>query len=80
LRSAQPKNLIHTHDFDFALIQETFLEPTKNFKPPCFIVIRKDLSAGHEGGLMILIKRGIRFSEVNIKCDIEHQAIKFFPA
>lgn len=68
------KHFISVRDIDICLIQETFLKPKKQFSLPGYVVLRKD-RLDPRGGLLILIKQGIRFSEIKINSDIEAQAI-----
>jgi exonuclease III len=77
-RFRELKNFLSSNSFDIVLIQETFLKPGRYLKFPGFTQIRKDRENTPKGGLLTLVKEGLKFAEIECQTSLEYQAIKVY--
>lgn len=66
------------NNIDVGAVQESFLKDKDKFYMPGFTVVRKDRIDGQGGGLLFLVKHGIKFSTIDDKelSAFEHMTIK----
>jgi exonuclease III len=69
------KHFLLQKQVDIVCLQETFLKPTKTANFPGYTTIRKD-RIDRKGGLLILVKQGIKFVEIKTNDSVECQVIK----
>lgn len=61
-------------------VQESFLKPwhKKKYKVPGYTPIRQDREVGEKGGLVILIRKGLDYTENDVPPDMECQSIRVY--
>jgi exonuclease III len=75
------KNHLNQYPYDFLCLQETRVKTTKDIRIYGYTIERKDRpnnSAHSGGGLVIAIKNGISYTNIDIKDDHDTMAIKFY--
>ena len=71
------ENFINEQAPDVVCLQETFLKPHMEFNLPGYEIIRKDRLYNQKGGLAILIRENIGYSEIETKSmQIEYMKMK----
>ena len=70
------RQCLATNEFDIVCLQETFLKPDKVFSVTGYTCIRNDRNA-LKGGLAILIRDGISYTEIPQPSNMETQAVSF---
>jgi len=72
LRSHQNelRNLLASRtDIDVICLEETFLKPANNYSLPGYQIIRKDRTGARKGGLLIAVREGISYTQLDIGGD-----------
>jgi len=74
------KNFLASCDspMDILCLEETFLKTEQRFNLPGYQIVRKDRTTSAKGGLVIAIRDGISYTEVNITTadELEQQAVR----
>ena len=75
-RRHELQQLLSTKQYDIVCVQETFLKPGKKCCLAGYDCIRQDRTDSQRGGIAILIKNGINFTELRKPADdMECQAV-----
>ena len=74
------KNFLASCDppMDILCLEETFLKTEQRFNLPGYQIVRKDRTTSTKGGLIIAIREGISYTQVNITTadELEQQAVR----